>query len=166
MNCEPVVDGIEGDVYVDANLIAHWAKLGFVEEDVIRNHILQSLISHPRLCGHQAGALIILLKLAGATFEAYAYPSMVGLKRKAWIGPLEEITTSLRRPHRKSPLRREWVTTAFTGRRRRNVFRFSSQLPDCEPPSIIYPDFVGGRYHGRFGVSELDVGRGEILHGA
>ena len=39
------MDGIEGDVYVDANLIAHWAKLGFVEEDVIRNHILQSLIS-------------------------------------------------------------------------------------------------------------------------
>ena len=72
------MDGIEGEVYVDANLIAHWANLGFVEEDVICNHILQSLISHPRLCGHQADTFNILLKLAGATFEAYAYPSMVG----------------------------------------------------------------------------------------
>ena len=66
-----------GDICVDANLIAHWANLGYVEEAVIRNHILQSLISHPKLYDHQADALIILFKLAGATFEAYADPSVV-----------------------------------------------------------------------------------------
>ena len=66
-----------GNVCADANLIAHWANLGYVEETVIRNHILQSLISHPKLYDHQADALIILFKLAGATFEAYADPSVV-----------------------------------------------------------------------------------------
>jgi len=44
---------------------------------VIRNHILQSLISHPTLRYHQAYVLIILFKLAGPTFEAYADPSVV-----------------------------------------------------------------------------------------
>ena len=71
------MDGIEGEVYVDANLIAHWANLGYVDETTIRNHILQSLISHPTLDDHQADALVILFKLAGATFEAYADPSVV-----------------------------------------------------------------------------------------
>jgi len=61
----------------DTNLIAQWANLGYVEESAIRNHILQSLISHPTLYDHQADALIILFKLAGATFEAYAGPSVV-----------------------------------------------------------------------------------------
>ena len=37
----------------------------------------QSLISQPALWDHQADALIILFKLAGATFEAYADPSVV-----------------------------------------------------------------------------------------
>jgi hypothetical protein len=61
----------------DANIIAHWANLGYVEETAIRNHILQSLISHPlELYEHQADALIVLLKVAGATFEAYANPSV------------------------------------------------------------------------------------------
>ena len=69
--------GIGGNICVDANLIARWANLGYVEEAVIRNHILQSLISHPKLYDHQADALIILFKLAGATFEAYADPSVV-----------------------------------------------------------------------------------------
>ena len=66
-----------GGFYADTNLIAHWANLGYVEEAVIRNHILQSLISHPKLYDHQADALIILFKLAGPTFEAYADPSVV-----------------------------------------------------------------------------------------
>jgi len=64
--------------YTDVNLIAHWANLGHVEEAAIRNHILQSLISHPKLYTHQVFALIILFKLAGATFEAYVDPSVVG----------------------------------------------------------------------------------------
>jgi len=61
----------------DANLIAYWVNLGYVEEAAIRNHILQSLISHEVLYDHQAYALIILFKLAGATFAAYADPSVV-----------------------------------------------------------------------------------------
>jgi len=65
------------EIYVDANLIAHWANLGYVTETSIRNHILQSLISHQTLHDRQVYLLIILFKLAGATFEAYAAPSVV-----------------------------------------------------------------------------------------
>ena len=53
------------------NLLAHCANLGYIEETTIRNHILQSLISHPDLRFHHANALIILFKIAGATFGAY-----------------------------------------------------------------------------------------------
>jgi len=56
----------------DVNLIAHWINLGHVEEEVIRDRILQSLVYHPKLHNHQADALTILFKLAGATFAAYA----------------------------------------------------------------------------------------------
>jgi hypothetical protein len=63
--------------YGDANFVAHWANLGYVEEVDVRNHILQSLISYPKLYGHQADALIILFKLAGATFEAYVDPAVI-----------------------------------------------------------------------------------------
>jgi hypothetical protein len=70
-------DNASRNFYADANLIAHWANLGLVEENAIRNHILQSLISHPKLYIHQANALVILFKVAGATFEAYADPSVV-----------------------------------------------------------------------------------------
>ena len=59
------------------NLIARWANLGYVKEAVIRNHILQSLISLPRLHEHQANALIILFTLAGATFRAYTDPLVI-----------------------------------------------------------------------------------------
>ena len=59
------------------NLIAHWANRGYLEETVIRNHILQALISPPGMRDHQADALIILFKLAGATFDAYAGPLVV-----------------------------------------------------------------------------------------
>ena len=61
----------------EVNFVAHWANLGYVEEVAIRNHILQSLISHRELYEHQADALIILFKLAGATFEAYVDTSVV-----------------------------------------------------------------------------------------
>jgi hypothetical protein len=69
--------GGESEFYADTNRIAHWANIGYVEEAAIRNHILQSLISHPKLYEHQAGALIILFTLAGATFGAHADPSVV-----------------------------------------------------------------------------------------
>ena len=61
----------------DVNFVAHWANLGYVEETAIRDHILQSLISHPELYHHQASALIILFKLAGATFAKYVDPAVV-----------------------------------------------------------------------------------------
>ena len=38
--------------YADVNLIARWANLGYVEQAAIRDHILQSLISHPKLYDH------------------------------------------------------------------------------------------------------------------
>ena len=80
--------------YAEANLIAHWANLGYVEEAAIRTHILQSLISHQKLYDHQADALVILFKLAGATFEAYADSSVVDrcftlLKNHKYYNPLE-----------------------------------------------------------------------------
>ena len=68
----------QDEFLADANFIAHWANLGYVEESAIRNHILQSLASHPaKLYDHQADALIVLFKIAGATFEKYAGPSVV-----------------------------------------------------------------------------------------
>ena len=62
---------------VDANLIAHCANLGYIEEAAIRHHIFQSIISYPSLHNHQADALIVLFKLAGATFAAYTDPSVI-----------------------------------------------------------------------------------------
>ena len=67
----------EDSFYKDVNLIAHYANLGYIEEDTIRDHILQSLISHDRLYHHQAGALVILFKIAGATFGAYVDPVVI-----------------------------------------------------------------------------------------
>ena len=63
--------------YANTNLIAHWINLGYVGEAAIRDHILQSLISHSKLYDHQADALVILFKLAGATFAAYTDPLVV-----------------------------------------------------------------------------------------
>ena len=63
--------------YGYATLVAHLANLGYVDESVIRGHILQSLTSHQQLYNHQADALVILFELAGATFEKYADPSVV-----------------------------------------------------------------------------------------
>ena len=70
---------VDPDVLVcaEANLVAHWANLGCVEQAAIRTRILQSLIDHQKLYDHQADALIILFKLAGATFEAHADSSVV-----------------------------------------------------------------------------------------
>ena len=76
-DCNSSSSSIENDFCAEANLIAHWANLGYVEETTIRNHILQSLISHQKLYDHQADALVILFKIAGVTFEAYTDPSVV-----------------------------------------------------------------------------------------
>jgi len=75
------VNDWEGEVgkrfYPATNFIAHWANLGYIEEVAIRNHVLQSLISHQRLYDHQVDALYILFKIAGSTLTAYANPSAV-----------------------------------------------------------------------------------------
>ena len=63
--------------YADVNFIAQCANLGYIEEDMIRDYIFQSLISHPKLHDHQVDALVILFKIAGATFEAYVDPAVV-----------------------------------------------------------------------------------------
>lgn len=65
------------DYIVDANLIAHCANLGYIEEAVIRDQILQSLISQPCLYNCLATALIVLFKIAGATFVAYVDPAVI-----------------------------------------------------------------------------------------
>ena len=85
--------------YVDVNLIAHCANLGYIEEHTIRNHILQSLIYHPKVYDHQVNALAILFKIAGATFGAYVDPAVVDrclellknhqLQSEAWGAPIQ-----------------------------------------------------------------------------
>ena len=60
-----------------ATFVAHWANLGHLEEATIRDQVLQSLISHSKLQDYQAVALIVLFKIAGATFGEYADPSVV-----------------------------------------------------------------------------------------
>jgi len=59
------------------NLLAHYINLGYVGEAVIRDNILQSLISHPTLGDHQIYALVVLFKIAGATLAAHVDPTVV-----------------------------------------------------------------------------------------
>ena len=62
----------------NVNYVAHWANLGYIKESTIRNHILQPLVSNPmRVYDHHVDALIILFKIAGATFEKYVDPLVV-----------------------------------------------------------------------------------------
>ena len=70
-------DDFAYDFLSHANFIAHWVNLGYAKEFTIRDHILQSLISHPTLRYHQVNALIIRFKLAGPTFEKYVDPAVV-----------------------------------------------------------------------------------------
>ena len=73
----PNYGSIPNDYYPDVNYIAYCANLGYMEEYTIRNHILQSLISHTKMYEHQVTALAILFKIAGPTFEAYADPVVI-----------------------------------------------------------------------------------------
>jgi len=57
--------------------LAHYINLGYVGEAVIRDHILQSLISHSTLHDHHAYALVVLFKIAGATLAAYVDPTVI-----------------------------------------------------------------------------------------
>ena len=70
--------GRTGDL-LNANFIAHGANLGYIKETTIRNHILQllTITTHPTSYDYQVDALCVLFKTAGATIDAYAYPSVV-----------------------------------------------------------------------------------------
>lgn len=80
---------------------------------------------------------------------------------EAGIGILEEIITSLRCPHRNSPLGRERVVTALPEGHWRKVLRFSGATPRSRTAADVLFGSVGGRYHRGFKVSELGVTRGE-----
>ena len=74
-----VLSGSSWNSFLPANLIAHGANLGYIEEDAIREHILQflTITSGPALHDNQAHVLRVIFKIAGATFSAYAHPSVV-----------------------------------------------------------------------------------------
>ena len=63
--------------YTWTNLIAHWVNLGYVKLEDVRDRILQSLTTNPTVHTHQLNALLILLKISGATFAAYVDPSVM-----------------------------------------------------------------------------------------
>ena len=65
------------EFYTRTNLIAHWVNLGRVKLEDVRDHILQSLTLQPAVYNHQLDALMILLKISGATFAAYVDPSVM-----------------------------------------------------------------------------------------
>ena len=63
--------------YTKVNLVAHCVNLGCARLEDVRDHILQSLTFQPTVQPHQVNALMILLKISGATFAAYADPSIM-----------------------------------------------------------------------------------------
>jgi len=65
------------EFYTRTNLIAHWVNLGYVKLEDVRDHIIQSLTLQPAVYPHQLDALMILLKISGATFAAYVDPSVM-----------------------------------------------------------------------------------------
>ena len=73
-------NGRSSDYLLDVNFIAHGVNLGYIEETAIREHILQFLIGGitcPAQYHCRVFALCVLLKIAGATFDAYADSSVV-----------------------------------------------------------------------------------------
>ena len=64
--------------YTNVNLLAHLVNLGHVGVEDVQDHILQSLTFIPLLYDYQLYSLLILLKIAGATFAAYVDPSFMG----------------------------------------------------------------------------------------
>ena len=86
---------------------------------------------------------------------------MMVAQRKIGIGFLGEITTSLRRPHKKSPPRKEQVNTAFPEGGWRKIFRFPSSTPRLPATVDICFIFIGGRYHRGIKVSKHAVARGK-----
>ena len=145
-----------------ANFIASWANLGYIEESAIRNDILQSLIpeAFPNLYDPQADAIIVLFKIAGATFEAYADPSVVdrcfGLLRNHYSSnrikcPLVQVrgVPSPIKVELKGVSRRYWIYGNVAGKAflrlslRRSLKRSElireTQLPLLSPPLLDFP---------------------------
>jgi hypothetical protein len=71
------MSSLDGHFLLDASLVAHAANLGYIEEFTIRNHILQSLILYPSPDKRQVEALVILFRIAGATFGEYVDSSVI-----------------------------------------------------------------------------------------
>ena len=63
--------------YTNVNFLAHWVNVGCLSVEDVRYHILQSLTFRPVPCFYQLCSLLILLKIAGATFAAYVDPSVM-----------------------------------------------------------------------------------------
>lgn len=63
--------------YTHVNFLAHWANLGYLSLEDVRDNILQSLTFKPTPDLHQLYSLFILLRIAGATFAAYVDPSVM-----------------------------------------------------------------------------------------
>ena len=64
-------------IYSNANFLAHWANLGYVYAEDVRDHILQSLTFQPTVHPHQLNSLGMFLRISAATFAAYADPSAI-----------------------------------------------------------------------------------------
>ena len=63
--------------YTNANFLAHWANLGYLDVEDIKYHILQSLTFQPTVHSYQLNSLGIFLKISGATFAAHVDPSVM-----------------------------------------------------------------------------------------
>ena len=63
--------------YTDANFLAHWANLGYLNVEDVRSHILQSLTFRPTTFTYQSNSLAVLLNISGATFAAYVDSSVM-----------------------------------------------------------------------------------------
>ena len=78
LGCTPASTEVQlREFYTQTNFIAHWVNLGYVRLEDVRDHILQSLAMNPTVQTHQLNSLMILLKISGATFAAYADPSVM-----------------------------------------------------------------------------------------
>lgn len=63
--------------YTNVGFLAHWVNLGYIGVEDVRDNILQSLTFRPVPLDHQLHSLLILLKIAGATFAVYVDPSIM-----------------------------------------------------------------------------------------
>ena len=63
--------------YTNVNLLAHSVNEGYLNLEDVRDHILQSLTLQPIPSFCQLQSLIVLLKIAGATFAAYVDPPVM-----------------------------------------------------------------------------------------